>query len=201
MSSSTATAHQWKSTESSGSRMPGMRPVALAADDRGVFYEGAFGRRAVDKSAPITLDSVFRIASMTKAVTGAAVMQLVEQGLIGLDQPIGRCIAGGQWRCWKGSMPAAPRGFAIREGRSRWCTTRSVAWAGGRLSPCRYLRRRRRTGRRHRMAAVKAPNHSDPPSRRMRVTPIKRLVPITANMAPRILYKVHVDPRRAGSST
>src|SRR5271154_6884103 len=67
--------------------IPGI--VALAADDRGVFYEGAFGSRAVDKSEPMTTDSVFRIASMTKAVTGAAVMQLVAQGLIGLARPMG----------------------------------------------------------------------------------------------------------------
>jgi methyl acetate hydrolase len=67
--------------------IPGV--VALTADDRGVFYEGAFGRRAVDKPDPMTLDSVFRIASMTKAVTGTAAMQLVEEGHIGLDQPIG----------------------------------------------------------------------------------------------------------------
>jgi CubicO group peptidase (beta-lactamase class C family) len=37
----------------------------------------------------MTLDSVFRIASMTKAVTGTAAMQLVEEGRIGLDQPMG----------------------------------------------------------------------------------------------------------------
>ena len=67
--------------------VPGV--VALAADDRGVFYQGAFGRRAIDKPEPITLNSVFRIASMTKAVTGTAAMQLVEQHRIGLDQPIG----------------------------------------------------------------------------------------------------------------
>ena len=67
--------------------IPGL--VALAADDRGVFYQGAFGRRAVDKTEPMTLDSVFRIASMTKAVTGTAAMQLVEQGRIGLEQPMG----------------------------------------------------------------------------------------------------------------
>lgn len=70
--------------------IPGM--VALAADDRGVFYHGAFGRRAVDKPEPMTLDTVFRIASMTKAVTGAAAMQLVEQGRIGLDQPMGEVL-------------------------------------------------------------------------------------------------------------
>ena len=67
--------------------IPGV--VALAADDRGVFYDGAFGRRAVDKPEPMTLDSVFRVASMTKAVTGTAAMQLVEEGRIGLDQPMG----------------------------------------------------------------------------------------------------------------
>jgi methyl acetate hydrolase len=67
--------------------IPGV--VALAADDRGIFYEGAFGWREVDKPEPMTLDSVFRIASMTKAVTGTAAMQLVEQGRIGLDQPVG----------------------------------------------------------------------------------------------------------------
>jgi methyl acetate hydrolase len=67
--------------------IPGV--VALAADDRGVFYQGAFGRRAADKSEPMTPDSVFRIASMTKAITGTAAMQLVERGHIGLEQPMG----------------------------------------------------------------------------------------------------------------
>ena len=37
----------------------------------------------------MTLNFVFRIASMTKAVTGSAAMQLVEEGRIGLDQPMG----------------------------------------------------------------------------------------------------------------
>jgi methyl acetate hydrolase len=37
----------------------------------------------------MTLDSVFRIASMTKAVTGTAAMQLIEKGQIGLEQPMG----------------------------------------------------------------------------------------------------------------
>lgn len=62
--------------------------VALAADDRGEIYHGAFGKRAVDKPDAMTVDSVFRIASMTKAITSAAAMQLVEQGRIGLEQPM-----------------------------------------------------------------------------------------------------------------
>jgi methyl acetate hydrolase len=70
-----------------GGLIPGI--VATAADDRGVIYEGSFGLRAVNSPEPMTLDSVFRIASMTKAITGTAAMQLVERGRIGLEQPMG----------------------------------------------------------------------------------------------------------------
>ena len=66
--------------------IPGV--VALAANQDGIFYQSAFGRRAVDKPAAMTANSVFRIASMTKAITATAAMQLVEQGRIGLDQPM-----------------------------------------------------------------------------------------------------------------
>jgi methyl acetate hydrolase len=40
----------------------------------------------------MTLDTIFRIASMTKAVTSVAAMQLVEQGKLQLDQPIGNVL-------------------------------------------------------------------------------------------------------------
>src|SRR5437868_13540396 len=66
--------------------VPGI--VALAASDRGLLYEGAFGMRDLDARSPITLDTLFRIASMTKAITSVAAMQLVEQGKIGLDDPV-----------------------------------------------------------------------------------------------------------------
>jgi methyl acetate hydrolase len=62
--------------------------VALAADADGVFSEGAFGRAGLGDALPLRLDAVFRIASMTKAVTAAAAMQLVEQGRLALDQPM-----------------------------------------------------------------------------------------------------------------
>src|SRR5262245_60359910 len=62
--------------------------VAMAATDKGVLYEGAFGVRALDQSAPMTLDTVFRIASMTKAITSVAAMQLVEQGKLKLEEPV-----------------------------------------------------------------------------------------------------------------
>jgi CubicO group peptidase (beta-lactamase class C family) len=66
--------------------VPGV--VALAADDRGVVYQGAHGRRVLGGEAAMTPDSVFWIASMTKAVTSVAAMQLVEGGLLTLDAPI-----------------------------------------------------------------------------------------------------------------
>jgi methyl acetate hydrolase len=68
--------------------VPGV--VALAADDRGIVYEGAFGKREIGKGPEMTLDTVFWVASMTKAVTSVAAMQLVEQGQLALDEPLGQ---------------------------------------------------------------------------------------------------------------
>src|SRR5262245_29814825 len=66
--------------------VPGV--VAVAADDKGVVYEGAFGKRSVATDAPMTPDTMFWIASMTKAVTSVAAMQMVEQGKLSLDKPM-----------------------------------------------------------------------------------------------------------------
>ena len=72
-------------TAVSGGAIPGL--VAAAADRSGVIYHAAFGRRDATQPSRMTEDSVFRIASMTKAITGAAAMQMVEQGKLSLDQP------------------------------------------------------------------------------------------------------------------
>jgi CubicO group peptidase (beta-lactamase class C family) len=61
--------------------------VAMAANADGVVYQGAFGRRSLAADAPMTMDTVFWIHSMTKAITAAACMQLVEQGRLDLDAP------------------------------------------------------------------------------------------------------------------
>ena len=65
--------------------MPGV--VAMAANDRDVLYEGGFGRRDVTGTAAMTPDTVVWIASMTKAITSTAAMQLVERGKLALDAP------------------------------------------------------------------------------------------------------------------
>lgn len=70
--------------------IPGV--VAIAASGKEVIYQGAFGKRDLSKNDAMTTDSVFWIASMTKAVTCAAAMQLVEQGKLALDAPIGKLL-------------------------------------------------------------------------------------------------------------
>src|SRR6478736_6530438 len=64
--------------------------VAIAATGNDIIYQGAFGKRDLGKDDAMTADSVFWIASMTKAVTSAGAMQLVEQGKLSLDEPIGK---------------------------------------------------------------------------------------------------------------
>ena len=70
--------------------VPGV--VAVAATERGVVYEGAFGQREVGKPAPMTLDTVVWIASMTKAITATAAMQLVERGKLSLERPASEAV-------------------------------------------------------------------------------------------------------------
>ncbi|ANV98964.1 serine hydrolase domain-containing protein [Bradyrhizobium icense] len=70
--------------------IPGV--VAMAATGNEVIYQGAFGKRDLSKDDAMTADSVFWIASMTKAITTAAGMQLVEQGKLSLDEPIGKVL-------------------------------------------------------------------------------------------------------------
>lgn len=70
--------------------IPGV--VAMAASGQDIIYQGAFGKRDLTKDQPMTPDSVFWIASMTKAVTSAAAMVLVDQGKLSLDGPIGKVL-------------------------------------------------------------------------------------------------------------
>src|SRR6201992_3267 len=76
--------------KSDAKEIPGV--VAMAANGKEVIYQGAFGKRDLSKDDAMTADSVFWIASMTKAVTTTAGMQLVEQGKLSLDEPIGKVL-------------------------------------------------------------------------------------------------------------
>ncbi|MAM76153.1 serine hydrolase [Tistrella mobilis] len=68
-----------------GPGLPGV--VAVATDRAGDIYQGAAGLRAAGGDTPMTADTVFAIFSTTKALTGTAVLQLVEDGRLDLDAP------------------------------------------------------------------------------------------------------------------
>ena len=70
--------------------VPGV--VALATNAEGTYYEGGFGERIQGDGVEMTPDTVVWLASMTKAITGAAVMQLVEQDKLELDAPASRVL-------------------------------------------------------------------------------------------------------------
>lgn len=65
--------------------VPGL--VVMAATRDRILYQGVFGKAEVDHERPMTADALFRIASMTKAVTSVAAMQLYQQGRFALDDP------------------------------------------------------------------------------------------------------------------
>ena len=68
--------------------VPGV--VALVVDRDKVLFLEAFGKQNVAKNVAMAKDTIFRIASMTKAVTSVGVMQLVEQGKVGLDDDVAK---------------------------------------------------------------------------------------------------------------
>lgn len=69
---------------------PGM--VVLVARNGRVAYHQAFGKFRLDKPDSMPLDAIFRIASQSKAVTSVAVMILMEEGKLLLDDPVSRYI-------------------------------------------------------------------------------------------------------------
>jgi len=70
----------------SAAEVPGV--VALAATANGILYEGIFGKRRLGEASAMTRDTVFRVASMVKAITSVAALQLVEQNKLSLDAPV-----------------------------------------------------------------------------------------------------------------
>ena len=62
--------------------------VAMVAGAEKTTYAGAFGKRDSASGVDVTTDSIFSIASMTKAITSVAAMQLAERGKVQLDEPV-----------------------------------------------------------------------------------------------------------------
>jgi CubicO group peptidase (beta-lactamase class C family) len=84
-------------------RIPGVS-VAVVQDGK-VLFERAYGLANIELNVPVTTSTRFIIASTTKSWAGTAIMMLVEQGKVGLDQPVGELVP---------DLPASWRSVPIR---------------------------------------------------------------------------------------
>lgn len=77
--------------------VPGM--AAAVWQDGRIVWDGASGQRDIERGAPVTKDTLFRLASVSKLITVAAAAKLAEQGRIDLSQPVKQQLPwlGDQW--------------------------------------------------------------------------------------------------------
>lgn len=78
------------SADASSTDIPGVVAAVTTRDE--TIYAGARGVRGLDQTAPMDMDTVMFIASMTKPLTSVAALQLVEQGKLNLDEPAANII-------------------------------------------------------------------------------------------------------------
>lgn len=91
-----------------GADLSGLAAIVYCAG--AIRYEGYFGHRFIDpddarRSLPVTPETKFRVASISKTVTALAVMQLVERGLLDLDADVSDVLG---WRLRNPHWPDAP---------------------------------------------------------------------------------------------
>ena len=68
--------------------VPGV--VVAVVDKNGVLYNEAFGQSSTVKNTPMTKDTIFNMASMTKPITSTAIMILVDEGKLKLDDEVAK---------------------------------------------------------------------------------------------------------------
>jgi CubicO group peptidase (beta-lactamase class C family) len=78
---------------------PGLSAAVVVGE--AIVWAQGFGLADVEQNAPVRPESVFRVASIAKPITATAVLQLVERGLVSLDDPIQRFVP---------SFPRKPQG-------------------------------------------------------------------------------------------
>jgi CubicO group peptidase (beta-lactamase class C family) len=78
--------------------------VVLVARDGALAYARAAGQADVEAGRPMTRDAIFRASSLTKPIVTAAVLSLVEDGVVGLDDPVSRYLPDFQPK-WEGQAP------------------------------------------------------------------------------------------------
>ena len=98
-----AGADGWIRQEMAARRIPGMAVAVIR--DGAVVMEAAYGLASLEHGVPVTTSTRFIIASTTKAWAATAVLMLVEQGKLRLEQPIGTLLPG---------LPEPWRGVPVR---------------------------------------------------------------------------------------
>lgn len=98
-----ARADAWIREQMAARKIPGMS-VAVVQDGK-IVFEHAYGLANVELNVPVTTATRFIIASTTKAWAATGIMMLVEQGKVGLNQPIGELVP---------DLPASWRGVPVR---------------------------------------------------------------------------------------
>lgn len=78
--------------------------VALVAKDGNLAYARAAGLADIESARPMTLGAIFRASSLTKPIVTAAALSMVEDGTIGLDDPVTRYLPAFQPK-WDGQPP------------------------------------------------------------------------------------------------
>jgi methyl acetate hydrolase len=67
----------------------------LVVDREGILFEGAAGKADIEKNVAMRTNAIFNIASMTKPITSVAIMMLMEQGKLKLDDPVAKYLGDG----------------------------------------------------------------------------------------------------------
>lgn len=100
--------HQWLQQNTGQAGYVGAINL-IAVDDR-IVDVGVYGSRDLARTQALRRDAIFRIYSMTKPLTAVAIMQLVEQGKLGLDDPVARYLPEfNVMRRFSGGSADAPR--------------------------------------------------------------------------------------------
>src|SRR3954470_13868665 len=100
-------------------RLPGW--LAVVARDGQVAHVASAGSRDLESGAPVEIDTLWRIYSMTKPVTAVAAMMLWEEGAFELKDPVERFIpAFGEARVWTGGSQLKPTTEPVTEPVRMW---------------------------------------------------------------------------------
>lgn len=78
-----------------------------------VVFDGKWGYADLDKKIPVTNDTIFRMASMTKVVTAVAIMKLIEADQMGLDDPVSKYLP-----AFSGMRVCADKRYEFKPGMS-----------------------------------------------------------------------------------